>query len=128
MSSTVDFILWRCCENIPKPSDDGGARAKGANVIPLPRPIPGDGYARYLVEFDGFEFEFASAAEMRECIDVLGNRLMPQSRTLGAGRGARAESHWLSRFPASVKPWKYRERAVRFLGKCHDLLAAGGPG
>jgi hypothetical protein len=87
---------------------------------PLPKPVPGQGFARYHVEFDGFEFVFASLLELRTCIEVLGQRLLPTTRALSVGTGSGPNSHWLSRLPSSVKPWRYRQRAVRFLAEALD--------
>lgn len=79
--------------------------------------VPGLGYPVFKVELDGFTFEFASLAEICECIDVLGQKLLPRSidlsRERGGGHGP--NSHWLSRLPANVKPWRYREKAVAYL-------------
>ena len=61
------------------------------------------------------QFEFASLHELRRCIDVLGRKLLPTTRALSEGTGTGPNRHWLSRLPAAAKPWKYRERAVRFL-------------
>jgi len=91
---------------------------------PLPRVVAGRGYPRFYVEFDGFEFEFASLHELRRCIDVLEAPLLPTSRRLAEGSGSGPNSHWLSRLPARVKPWRYRERAVRYLRSALDDFEA----
>jgi hypothetical protein len=86
---------------------------------PRPDPVPGEGYPAFKVEFDGFIFEFASLVEVRVCINILGQKLMPRtsdlSRKRGAGHGP--NSHWLSRLPGKVKAWRYRARAVVYLEK-----------
>jgi hypothetical protein len=100
-------------------------RAQGADVWsetadlipPRPKPVAGQGYASYFVDYDGFVFHFASLDEMRECIAILSKKLLPTTRSLSAGAGAGPNSHWLSRLPARVKPWSYRDRATRYLRK-----------
>lgn len=84
---------------------------------PLPPRIPGKGFPSFHVEYDGFTFVFLSLDEIRHCIDTLSNPLLPRSIDLSNSRGTGygPNSHWLSRLPAKVKPWKYREGAVRYL-------------
>ncbi|MDQ3904101.1 MAG: hypothetical protein M3300_01295 [Actinomycetota bacterium] len=85
---------------------------------PLPRGIGGKGYPLYAVEIDGFTFRFASLAELRVCITTLGQKHLPTTIRLSAGRGgAGPNSHWLSRLPKETKSWRYREQAVRYLQK-----------
>lgn len=86
---------------------------------PKQEPIPGKGYPLFHVECDGFTFIFASPAEIRECIKVLNEKILPQ--TIGkpvpgsSTPPGWANSHWLSRLPAKVKSWKYRQKAVVYL-------------
>jgi len=82
---------------------------------PKPHPVAGRGYPRYLVEFDGFVFQFASLNELQECVRVLGKKVLPSTIRLSAGRASGPNSHWLSRLPSSVKSWSYRKRAVRYM-------------
>ena len=86
---------------------------------PLPRPVPGQGFARYYIEFDGCTFEFASLDELRTCIATLRQKLLPTTIRLSQDRGGEMgpNSHWLSRLPAKTKPWRYRERAVAYMEK-----------
>lgn len=79
--------------------------------------VPGRGYPLFKVEYDGFVFEFSSKAEIRECIATLEKKLLPRSIDLSRKRGTRKgpNSHWLSRLPADVKSWKFREGAVAYL-------------
>jgi hypothetical protein len=78
---------------------------------------PGKGYAVYYVEVDGFVFRFASLDEMRVCIDVLGKKLLPSTLRLARERGGDAREHWLRKMPEETKPWRYREKAVKHLGR-----------
>ncbi|WP_221074533.1 hypothetical protein [Agarivorans aestuarii] len=81
----------------------------------LPKPVRGLGYPCCYVEFNGFEFRFCSVAELKEAIRVLSLKNLPTTHQLSAGRIKGPNSHWLSRLPASVKPWRYRQKAVKYL-------------
>ncbi|MBN9672355.1 hypothetical protein [Roseibium aggregatum] len=89
---------------------------------PLTRPVGGRGFPAFLVEIDGFTFYFASLAELRELIRVFEMKLMPSVRHLCRERGSSKgpNSHWLSRLPARVKPWRYRQKALPFLRQALD--------
>jgi hypothetical protein len=78
---------------------------------------PGLGYPVYKVECDGFVFEFASLSELCVCIETLGTKLLPRTLDLSRARGTTMgpNSHWLSRLPARVKSWRYRQKAVAYL-------------
>lgn len=84
---------------------------------PRQAPVPGKGYPVFNVEFDGFVFAFASLPEIRECIRVLEQKLLPRTYDLSTERETSMgpNSHWLSRLPAKTKPWKYRKGAVIYL-------------
>ena len=84
---------------------------------PAPAPIPGKGFPVYYVEVDGFTFQFASLDEMRVCIDTLGNKLLPNSLRLAQDRGGDPNEHWLRKMPEHTGPWRYREKAVKFLAR-----------
>jgi len=87
-----------------------------ALLIPsAPHQIPGKGYPKFFAEVDGFTFEFASLDEMRVCVEVLGGRLLPNTLQLARQRDADPEEHWLRKMPDHTKPWRYREKAVRYL-------------
>lgn len=83
--------------------------------LPAPARTPGKGYAVYFVEVDGFIFQFASLDEMRACIDTLGKKLLPNTLRLAQERGADPDEHWLRKMPEHTKPWRYREKAVKYL-------------
>lgn len=84
---------------------------------PLPKPVPGRGWPVYFVECDGFTFTFASLAEIEVCLSTLSKKVLPTTLRLSAerGTGMGPNSHWLSRLPKGMKPWRYREKAVRCL-------------
>lgn len=85
----------------------------GVTASPQP-PVPGRGYPLFYVEVDGFEFQFSSLLEIRACIHVLSQKLLPTTLALAKGSGA-LNRHWLSRLPGWVKEWKYRQKAVKQL-------------
>jgi hypothetical protein len=86
-------------------------------IPPAPARIPGRGYPIYFVEIDGFTFQFASLHELRVCIDVLGKKLLPNTILLAKQRGGDPDQHWLRKMPDETKPWRYREKAVKYLEK-----------
>lgn len=91
---------------------------------PRPGPVPGRGYATHFVECDGFTFEFSSLAELEECARILSQKALPSTLRLSAKRigGAGPNGHWLSRLPAHVKPWRYRQKAARYLTEAGKAL------
>ena len=97
--------------HIPSPAD--------ASTLSPPAPAwtAGQGYPVYYVEVDGFAFQFASLDEMRVCIDVLGKRLLPNTLRQARERGGDPDEHWLRKMPDATKPWRYREKAVKYLAK-----------
>ena len=92
---------------------DGGGDPTRA--MQRPKPVPGQGYPRYLVEFDGTQFDFASVAEIQECVAVLKRRVLPTTTELSRHSRAGPNTHWLSRLPADAKPWRYRTRLLPYL-------------
>jgi hypothetical protein len=84
---------------------------------PAPAWIPGKGYPVFYVEVDGFTFQFASPDEMRVCIEVLAKKLLPNTLRLAKDRGGNPDEHWLRKMPDETKPWRYREKAVKYLTK-----------
>ncbi len=84
---------------------------------PAPVSIPGKGYPVYYVEVDGFTFQFASLDEVQVCIDVLGKKLLPNTLKLAQDRGGDPDEHWLRKMPEHTRPWRYREKAVKYLEK-----------
>jgi hypothetical protein len=96
-----------------------GVHWRGAERVtpPLPGPVGGRGFPSFRVEFDGFTFVFASLAELDACVETLSRKNLPTSRRISEARGTGAgpNGHWLSRLPAKVTAWKYRERAAAYL-------------
>jgi hypothetical protein len=89
---------------------------------PAPAVVPGQGYPVYSVEYDGFVFQFSSLDELRVCIDVLGQRNLPDVRMEWHKRSGPG-SHWLNKLPGHVLAWAYREGAVRYLRESLDAFA-----
>jgi len=92
---------------------------------PLPRPVPGKGYPHYHVEVDGFTFEFASLDELDACADLLGRKQIRSTYALTRDRGVGPGSHWLSKLPGEVKPWRYRDKATRYMRRAQREFERG---
>ena len=90
---------------------------------PAPASVSGKGYPVYYVEVDGFTFQFASLDEMRGCIDVLGKKLLPNTIRLAQQRGGDPSEHWLRKMPNETKPWRHREKTVKYLEKAMRSLS-----
>jgi hypothetical protein len=86
---------------------------------PKPEPVSGRGYAGFYVEAEGVTLYFASLAELRVCIDMLGQRVLPstirETERRGTKDGVGPNGHWLSRLPAKILPWPRRQRLVKYL-------------
>ena len=97
-------------------SELGGAawRASESYSPSAPKAEGRNGYPVLCVESHGFVFRFSSAAQLAECVDVLGRKPLPTSRRLAAARGGGhgPNSHWLSRLPGHIKSPKIRQCAV----------------
>ena len=97
---------------------DGSAwRAAESYDPPAPEPEGSNGYPVLCVESQGFVFRFSSAAQLAECVDILGRKPLPTSRRLSLMRGGGhgPNGHWLSRLPGHIKSPKVRQRAVEDL-------------
>lgn len=90
---------------------------------PLPAAVPGKGYPHYYVEVDRFTFDFASLAELDACVAVLSQKHLPSTEKETQVRGTGPNGHWLNRLPAEVRPWRYREKAVKYLQEARKHLA-----
>ena len=99
------------------PHDPRARLEAGDFEPPVPPPVPGRGWARYFVEVEDCTLEFASLAELTECVRVLSLKPLPTSRQLSGERsgGAGPNSHWLSRLPSHIKSGTRSERVVQYL-------------
>lgn len=79
-----------------------------------PPPVPGKGYPLWVLEHRGHELYFASPEEIAHVTGVLGQRVLPQPRVLGAEQSA-VNSHWLSRMDKAWLSWKTRQEIVSWL-------------
>jgi hypothetical protein len=97
---------------------------------PVPKPIPGKGYAILQVPFGAHVLEFCSAAHLQHYIAVLSQKLLPTTMQLSAQRGSGAgpNGHWLSRLPAELKPYSKRVLLVKKLKAALDYAAEHVPG
>jgi hypothetical protein len=81
---------------------------------PFPAAVAGKGHAYWVLEHRGHELYFASPEEIAHVIEVLGQRVLPKPRVLGAEQSA-VNSHWLSRMDKAWLSWKVRQEIVRKL-------------
>lgn len=104
---------------------DAAWRSSESYNPPAPRAEGPRGYPVLCVESQGFIFRFSSAAQLAECVDVLGRKPLPTSRRLSAirGGGHGPNSHWLSRLPGHIKSPKVRQRAVEDLRSVISAMA-----
>src|SRR6187402_2479219 len=88
---------------------------------PKPGPVPGKGYARFVVEIDSATLYFALLEEITVCIETLSQKALPSNMILAAKRGANtgakygSSSHWLNHIPLRSMTWPYRQKAVKYL-------------
>lgn len=81
---------------------------------PFPAPVAGKGHPLWKLEHRGHELYFASPEEIAHVVSVLGQRVLPKPRVLGAEQSA-VNSHWLSRMDKAWLSWKVRQEIVRRL-------------
>lgn len=96
---------------------------------PMPERIVGKGFPVFAVSINSFTFAFGSLYELEECVRVLSRKALPRPSSLAQARvdsAGMANSHWLSRLPAWVKTWKYREKAVKALIRAREHFKKGG--
>lgn len=95
--------------------------------VPPIRRVPGKGYPRIFVEFDGFVFEFISTVEIRTAAAVLERKLVDP---------ATSQHRWYRKLPAKVKSKHARGRAAALLWRAAaayeaqlpELARSSGPG
>ena len=91
---------------------------------PLPRAIVGKGFPRLVIDAFGTELQFSSHEEAEHCHHVLSQKNLPTSRQLTLQRQTSLgpNSHWLSRLPPELKPWRKREKLLPILRDGIDAL------
>ncbi|MCP5051495.1 MAG: hypothetical protein GY940_30285 [bacterium] len=92
----------------------------------LPKPVPNKGFPILLVNALGVELMFSSIPEARHFLEVISRKNMPTSSQLSALRNVTygPNRHWLSRLPASLKPWSKREKIIPLIKSgINDLKA-----
>jgi hypothetical protein len=87
---------------------------------PFPAPEPGKGWPIWILEHRGHELHFASRLEMAHVADVLGQKILPDPRVLGAEFSA-VNSHWLSRMDKAWLSWKVRQEVVKRLNNANSI-------
>lgn len=86
------------------------------------------GFPYLLVTVDEFALEFASAHEVRHCIEILQQKHLPATKNLVCKSSTTYQgfNHWLAIYPTSLKSWKQRQRTVKILSKTLVELAQAG--
>ncbi len=86
---------------------------------PAPKKFGSLGYPQLTIEFNGYVFVFTSEAQLEHFIKIMGTKLLPSSLELSSKRSGDMgpNSHWLSRLPSKIKPWKYRQKLVEYCKK-----------
>ena len=84
---------------------------------PLPKPVPGQGYAMLKINALGTDLFFASPEELEHFIDVIGKKHMPTSYQLSRLRSDSygPNRHWLSRLPGHLKPYKKTRATLAYM-------------
>lgn len=93
---------------------DGAFHAATQFEPPFPQPEAGKGWPVWILEHRGHELHFASPQEMAHVASILGQKILPDPRVLGAEFSA-VNSHWLSRMDKAWLSWKVRQEIVRRL-------------
>ena len=97
-------------------------------IPPLPSGDANQGYPVLTVCVLNFDIVFCSAVEVDHFIAVMAQKNLPTTSFLAEQRGVAMgpNSHWLSRFPANLKPWRKRQKLVSAVKKAKDALLASG--
>ena len=113
---TKDFVLSPMTPWVHRSRDEGSGTVYDP---PRPLPIPGKGYAQFVVRIDTFPFTFASMHEMDEAISVLEQEMLPlvnegPKKQLPVYRkldpyGSKTK-HWVTRLPKNMQGWAKRRK------------------
>jgi hypothetical protein len=90
---------------------------------PMPGPVPGKGYPVYEIEYRGHTLFFCSTSEIRHCINILSEKVLPttQSLAMKAGYPGYQHLHWLATWPGDIKSWKDRNELIKSLKQYLDM-------
>lgn len=125
-----DFVMSPMTPWVHRRSD-GEEGGPAIYEPPRPLPIPGKGYATFVVRVDSFPFTFASLHEMDEVIKVLDQEVLPQVETKARKQlpvyrkldpyGATSK-HWLTRLPKDMQGWRKRRKIVFELNQARTAI------
>ena len=84
---------------------------------PAPKPNLNGLFTIYCVEYDGIILKFSSIYQYDDFLNVLSQKMLPQTINLSNGRKTSRgpNTHWLSKLPKKVKSWKFRNEMVNYL-------------
>jgi len=83
----------------------------------LPKPIFSKGFPMLVIDALGHELRFSSIQEIEHFLEVVKQKNMPTSSQLASKRpmSIGLNSHWLSRLPVKLKPWRNRKKYIPIL-------------
>ncbi len=83
----------------------------------MPAAIIGKGFPLYEIVYRRHTLIFASIDEIKHCIEILSNKILPTTYSLAsqAGYPAYQHLHWLSQWPGEIKSWKDRQAIIKLL-------------
>lgn len=127
-----DFVMSPMTPWVHRSS--GGGEEGGPIVYnpPRPLPLPGKGYAAFVITVERFPFTFASLHELDEAIKVLEQPNLQVVETAGPKKqlpvqrkldphGAKTK-HWTTRLPKTMQGWAKRRKIVFELKQGRDAI------
>jgi len=86
---------------------------------PLPASVVGEGFKNYRIEVKGFVLAFSSMEEIDHCIEIFSQRNLPTTTQMSQRSWAKGyqHTHWLTKFPGALKPFKQRSVIIKLLNK-----------
>jgi len=81
----------------------------------LPTAIVSKGFPMLIIDALGHELRFSSIEEIEHFLEVIKQKNMPTASQLVSKRpkSIGLNSHWLSRLPAKLKPWRNRQKYIK---------------
>ena len=85
--------------------------------LPHPFYVKYNVYAQLVAHLDGINLVFATPQELDHFVEIMSMNPLPRGRRFYPKRVSPGlpNTHWLSRFPAKGKSWKFRQKAIKFL-------------